>query len=97
MEWTDMKYNLSAVFEQLLESLKLAFRHEISDRDAVFYDKDGSPFSVVKMGETAPWNFIVVEYHDDGEDGDAFYPEDYNSFNDFLDDILQEINIGKVA
>ena len=43
------------------------------------------------MGAADPWNFLTIEYEDTGEDGDAYYPEDYDNFDDMLIEMLTEI------
>ena len=39
----------------------------------------GSWFRVILLGDKDPWNCLVIEY-DDGEDGDLYYPDDYDDF-----------------
>lgn len=90
MEWTEQKSNMAHVHSAVLQRLRELFSQGDSQAEQ-FTSPAGVPFSVCKMGETAPWNFLVIEYHDTGEDGESFYPEDYQSLDDLVADMTTEI------
>ncbi len=77
---------------QIEKRLKNLFDNKNHDGVISFINSNGVPFHVVVMGEKEPWNFIVIEYEDTGEDGDAFYPTDYADFEILFNSIVNEIN-----
>ena len=90
MEWTELKNNISGVYSVVLQRFRERFGLSGLGED-VFVSPAGIPFSVCKMGEKTPWNFLVIEYRDTGEDGDSFYPEDYQSLDDLVTAMTNEI------
>ncbi len=75
----------------LIDSLKERYPFKEDTDEVHFKSKNGTPFNVFIMGDESPWDFLVVEYEDTWEDGDAFYPADYNSFEDLLEAMIKEI------
>lgn len=91
MTWAETRSNLTVVSEMLKDALKDKYSFN-NDSDGIrFLNNAGEPFNIFAMGNEPPWNFYVVEYENTGEDGDAFYPEDYSSFNELLGAMLKEI------
>ncbi len=56
----------------------------------VFHTTAQGDVSLYVMGNSAPWDSIVIEY-DDGEDGDQFHPSDYDSLDALVADMIAEI------
>lgn len=91
MTWEETRLNIHDVYLLLLKSFKGKYDYK-EDADGIqFRNMKGIPFNVFIMGDSAPWNFIVVEYEDTGEDGDGYYPEDFDSYDDMLQAMLKEI------
>lgn len=80
---------MEKILEFIEKKLKDKYPSTTEGNKLVFRSQESS-FSVCKMGEESPWNFFVIEY-DDGEDGDAFYPEDYINLEDMVEDMVKEI------
>ena len=84
MTLTDMKSEIDNRF-------KAVYKYSESKTDGYVFKQDsGISFTVHKMGASSPWDFLVIDYHDTGEDGDAFYPEDYSSIDDMFKAMLEE-------
>lgn len=84
MTLKDMKKDVDNKFKEVYR-----FTESKSDGYVFTTDSDIS-FTVHVMGEDEPWNFLVIDYHDTGEDGDAFYPDDYSSIDDMFKAMLEE-------
>lgn len=98
MNWMEQRNNMDQVFELLQSVLTEKFSPGKPEMFPMAYGSEGwlqnskgIPFSLHKMGNKDPWNFFVIEYGDTGEDGDSFYPDDYDSFEDMISAILKEI------
>lgn len=89
MTWTEMRNDTDGVKNAVEKRLSEMFP---TDEKGRFLSVAGVPFSICTMGAQPPWDFLVIEYHDTGEDGDGFYPEDYNSLDEMLKDMLEEVN-----
>lgn len=76
---------------QIEDRLKNIFPNKVQDGILSFVNSNGIPFHVVCVGKEPPWDFIVIEYEDTMEDGDAFYPSDYFDFDSLFDAVLKEI------
>ena len=65
-----------------------------------FIHPDGTYFRVSCMGAEPPWDALVIEYAQNKtdakqnmtEDGDLFYPSEFNSIKQMNDKMLTEIN-----
>ena len=91
MIWKETRLNIHDVYLLLLKSLKEKYDYK-EDADGIqFRNMRGIPFNVSVMGDSEPWNFVVVEYEDTGEDGDGYYPEDFDSYDDLLQAMIKEI------
>lgn len=88
MIWTEMKSDPHNAAELVTQRFYSLFKRQ----DGFFVSHSGEKFSLHVMGDTAPWNFLVIEYQDTGEDGDAFYPSDYDAFDDLIADMVKEID-----
>lgn len=92
MIWTEIKNQTKSVYE-LVEN-ELSKRYTFScDADGVktYVTSHGEHISLCLMGTEDPWDFFVVEYAETGDDGEGFYPKDYNSFDELMNDIISEI------
>lgn len=87
MIWTEMKSNPHKV----AESITQAFKSLYDQKDGYFVSNSGVQFSLHVMGDASPWDFIVIEYQDTGEDGDAFYPSDFDSLDSIISAMKDEI------
>lgn len=93
MTWTETKSDTFKVRDLLTKRFTDLYKAEGSKADTVkFYTADGVPFSLHVMGADAPFDFIVIEYEDTGEDGDAFFPEDYDTIDDMITAMQTEID-----
>ena len=90
MIWTEMKSDPHKVAELITQRFYSLFKRQ----GDFFVSNSGERFSLHVMGDAAPWNFLVIEYQDTGEDGDAFYPSDYDTIEDLIADMVQEIDAG---
>ena len=98
MDWTDQKNDMDQVYSAVFSRLKESFSPAKLDdwpmahgSSGWFQNSTGIPFSVHKMGDQAPWDFIVIEYADTGEDGEAYYPADYDNLENMIADMITEI------
>lgn len=96
MIWMEMRNNLDQVKEAIETALSERYQaREKSENNAfhtgkVFHTDQYGDVSLCVMGNEEPWNFFVIEY-DNGEDGDSFYPSDYDNFEDLVADVISEI------
>ncbi len=84
MTWQETKSKTLEVHAMVINSLKKRYSFEEVADGVQFQNTKGIPFIVYAMGTADPWNFLTIEYEDTGEDGDAYYPEDYDNFDDML-------------
>lgn len=91
MTWAEKKLNIHEVYEMIIESLKNKYQFEENEEEIQFKNTKDVPFIVYAIGNEPPWNFLVIEYEDTGEDGDSYYPEDYECFEDMFQAMLAEI------
>jgi hypothetical protein len=91
MTWLGMRNKMDDILELINNRLSELYVLENSENGLHFKNNKSVVFSVHKMGEKDPWNFFVIGYEDTGEDGDAFYPEDYNDFEEMFHKMLEEI------
>ena len=92
MTWLEMRSNPKKVYKLLVDSLKDKYQYKEGSDGVQFKTKNGVPFNVFVMGNEAPWDFLVIEYEDIGEDGDAYYPSDYDTFEMMLEAMIKEID-----
>ena len=98
MALMEQKNNMDQIFLLLQSAFKEKFPPGRPELFPMAYGSEGwlqnskgVPFSLHKMGDEAPWNFFVIEYGDTGEDGDSFYPDDYDSIEDMISEMIEEI------
>ena len=91
MTWMEMKYNTALVFTALNELFSEKYKSSRKNDKTIFHHDKGFEFNLHVMGNSKPWDFIVIEYSDTGEDGDAFYPKDFDSKEAMFDAMLKEI------
>ena len=91
MIWQEIKYNIDAVLEMINESLASKYIIRTENEPGDYINNQQVPFSVCKLGDTPPWNCLTISYEDTGEDGDLFYPEDYEEYDDLLQALITEI------
>ncbi len=91
MTWQETRLNLQTTLALLYDELKKKYRYEEKLGRPQFVNDRGNEFIPYILGDEAPWNCIVIEYSETGEDGDLFYPADYNSFEDMFREMIVEI------
>ena len=91
MAWMETKNNTIQV-KSLVEN-ELEKRYSMSNESGhkMFHSDQYGDFSICALGEEDPWNFLVISYENDGEDGDGFYPAEYESIDSLVADIIAEI------
>lgn len=92
MTWKEMQSDPVRVKNAVSDRLREQFRTEQGHKDnETFLTESGVPFSIHVMGDKPPWDFLVIEYQDTGEDGDGFFPKDYASLDEMLEAMIEEI------
>ena len=91
MIWTEMKYDLPKVKDALEQLFKENYGSKVVDKKLQFKSKHGEWFRLCIVGDKAPYDFLVIEYLDTGEDGDAFYPKDCYDLGVLYEDMVREI------
>jgi hypothetical protein len=92
MDWTETKSIIDKAEAEILG--KLAEIYQPAEEKGSFYSHGGVRFHIVKMGKEDPWNCFVIEYSDTLEDGDQFYPADYDSLDRLVEKMIEEIDKG---
>lgn len=87
-----MKSNTRKVRDAVENAFCSIYPIKSKNPNIVFSCDEGESFSIVALGDVEPWNFIVIEYQECGEDGDGFYPEDYDSIEKLISDMRKEID-----
>ena len=89
MEWTETKFSIKQV-KKMVEN-KLSQHFPVTDKEGrkIFHSDNCGDFYICAMGDKEPWNYVVVSYKD--SDGDDFNPSNYDSFDAFVADIIEEI------
>ena len=88
MDWMEMRNDIPKVKNAVIEEFKKVYP-SYKKRDNVFFvNPNGLEFEIYGFG--SDWNFLVISYELSGEDGSSFYPEDYESFEDFVNDMKKE-------
>ena len=80
---------MQSILRGIEQALSARYPSHVENGKTIYQGADVE-FSVVKMGDSDPWNFFVLEY-DDGEDGDGFYPDDFDSIDDLITAMIDEI------
>lgn len=80
---TETKLKIENRFKEKYPSKKL-------NSKTYFCNSKGEWFNLVQMGNKEPWNCFVLEY-DNGEDGDLYYPNDYDNFEQMFTNMVKEI------
>ena len=91
MGWTETRFNTMSAKAVMENRLKEAYGAKESSEGMVFTNSAGVAFHLHAMGQEEPWDFIVIEYLDTGEDGDGFYPKDYTSEDEMFAAMVAEI------
>lgn len=92
MTWQGTRYNMDELLRRINEALAARYEVVSSSDNSIYINKRGAEFHVCKLGIKDPWNCFVISYADTGEDGDCFYPEDYDNFASMLDAMIAEID-----
>ena len=88
MKIEDKKMN--DIRKKVEERLEKKYHFTIDEDKKVFNIDDNETVSIVCIPLNADDPFFVVEYGN-GEDGDRFYPSDYQNIDALIDDIMKEI------
>lgn len=91
MTWKEMKNNPQLVKNFLEEKLKSRYGYKEENGRLVYNNPCGGSFSLILIDEKRIDYFFVIDYSN-GEDGDSFYPKDYNDETIFVSDIFKEID-----
>lgn len=93
MGWMETRNDTTAAYGLVLEKFKARFEvcGAVSEDEPLFKHDCGVKFSIHKMGDEDPWNFVVIDY-DGGEDADTFYPNEYDSLDELFNAIVQSID-----
>lgn len=92
MTWTETRKNNGLVEPLISEELAKRYDQTEKDGKTYFRRQSGELFHPVRVqlvkGDA---DFFVIEYMDSMEDGDSFYPEDYSSLEEMIEEICREI------
>lgn len=93
MTWTEAKYNNDQAEPLIIGELGKKYDQTVKDGTVYFRRKDGELFHLIRIriAKTGA-DFFVMEYMNSMEDGEAFYPEDYESLEAMMKDIYREID-----
>lgn len=78
------------VKKELDKMLKEKYDTITIEGSSFFLNNKSVPFRIVALN-TVKWSALVVEYGNTWEDGDCFFPEEYDSKEDLFEAILKEI------
>lgn len=93
MTWTETKNDNSLVEPLISAELGKRYDHEEKDGKTYFRRQSGELFHLVRVRlQKDDADFFVIEYMNSMEDGDAFYPEDYDSLEAMMEEIVREID-----
>ena len=95
--WMEMRKDPKRVKEAVENKLARYYRFSDDNKKRlyhspgkVFHTATQGEISLYVMGNSEPWDSIVIEY-DDGEDGDQFHPCDYDSLDALVAAMIAEI------
>lgn len=92
MIWEETKRDTEKVLRLVEDELSRRYEYSYDEEKNKIYTTGlGEHISICLMGTEAPWDFMVVEYAETGDDGEGFYPQDYDSFEEMINDIISEI------
>ena len=89
MNWMEMRKDPSQVKNEIERIFSHRYRVVTEDNDKIFHSDQSGDFYICDMGNEEPWNFLVIAYKE--EDGDSFYPSDYDSLDSLIADMIAEI------
>ena len=96
MTWTETKRPSdinNQVYDYIVSQFKGIYPNHIDEFGNIrFYCPDGSSFNVFDLG-FGEYGSFVLSYFDgdvDGEDGDLYYPEDYDTPEAMFAEMLEE-------
>ena len=93
MTWTETKYHNDQAEPLIIGELGKKYDQTVKDGTVYFRRKDGELFHLIRiMIPKSGADFFVMEYMNSMEDGEAFYPEDYESLEALMKDIYREID-----
>ena len=86
MTWTEIKSKIKDIF-------KSRFDYQLSENEPVFEYNAHTHFTIDSMrGDRRENDAVLVAYIEDGEDGDRYYPYDYDlDLEKMVDDMIKEI------
>lgn len=87
IEWAEMKTDIIQAEKGILDGL--AKIYQPGEGEGEFFSRKGVLFSVTRLDR---WNCFVIDYSDTMEDGDRFYPEDFDSLESLLKKMTEEID-----
>ena len=90
MTWPGTR-SMNEIKKDVEASLKMVYPFKEEDGSVLFVPENFEAFKVCKMGDEEPWNALVLEYQDTGEDGDLFYAEDYDTLEAMVSLMRAEI------
>ena len=86
-----MALNLSTkVLKTMIdERLSTEYKQVVIKSQPFYSNSDGLCFHVIDLGSFEP--ALVIEYAGTWEDGDLFYPEDYDTIDEMYAEMIAEI------
>ncbi len=93
MTWTETRKNNGLVEPLISEELAKRYAQTEKDGKTYFRRQSGELFHPVRVQlDKGDADFFVIEYMDSMEDGDSFYPEDYDTLDSMMEEIFLEID-----
>ena len=88
MDWTELRKEILKVKKAVIAELSKIYPVRESQCSVIFTNSQGVDFEIFAFVDP---DFLVVEYKDTFEDGDCFFPEDYDTLEDMVNDMRKEI------
>ena len=91
MIWEELKADTRLVAQALERRLKYKYPFQVMKCRPVFKNDHKVCFALFTYGFGGAGSYLGIEYRDIMKDGDRFYPADYSSLDELLDDMVKEI------
>lgn len=93
MTWAETRLNNGLVEPLIREELAKRYKQVEEKGETYFRKKNGELLHLVRVRILdGGADFFTIEYMGSMEDGDSFYPEDYDSLEEMMKEIFREID-----